>query len=137
VTGQAGERVVAPLVARLNAIENLEVNLMTLKSAFWGPMISVTGLLTYQDLVEGLAGEDLGDEVIISKIMLKDDTDLTLDGKHVPELSAALGVPVAAVENSARGLAAGALGTGEHALRGGERAYHGPYEPNLPLAALN
>lgn len=137
VTGQAGERIVAPLVARLNQIEGLEVRLRTLASDFWGPMISVTGLLTYQDLVAGLAGEDLGDEVVISKIMLKDGTDLTLDGKHVPELTAALGVPVTAVENSARGLASGCMGTDEHALRGGERAYHGPYEPNLPLAALN
>lgn len=137
VTGQAGERVMRPLVERLNAIENLEVVLRPLVSTFWGPMISVTGLLTHHDLTTGLAGEDLGDELIISRIMLKDGTDLTLDSKQVSDVAASLGVPVAAVENSARGLVAGVLGTGEHTLRGGERAYHGPYEPNLPLAALN
>ncbi len=137
VTGQAGERIMRPLVDRLNTIENLEVLLRPLESPFWGPMISVTGLLTYQDVTAGLAGQDLGDEVVISRIMLKDGTDLMLDGKQVPELAASLGVSVAAVENSARGLVSGVLGTGEHSLRGGERAYHGPYEPNLPLAALN
>lgn len=137
VTGQAGERVMQPLIARLNEIENLEVTLRPLASSFWGPMITVTGLLTYHDVTTGLAGQDLGDEVVVSRIMLKDGTDLTLDGKQVPDLAVALNVPVAAVENSARGLVAGVLGTGEHTLRGGERAYHGPYEPNLPLAALN
>lgn len=137
VTGQAGERIMRPLVDRLNQVGNLHVTLRTLTSPFWGPMITVTGLLTHHDLVAGLAGQDLGDEVVVSRIMLKDGTDLTLDGKHVPEIAADLGVPVAAVENSARGLVAGVLGTGEHTLRGGERAYHGPYEPNLPLAALN
>lgn len=137
VTGQAGERILRPLVDRLNRIEGLDVALRSLTSPFWGPMITVTGLLTHHDLVAGLEGQDLGDELVVSRIMLKDGTDLTLDGKHVPDLAADLGVPVAAVENSARGLVAGVLGTGEHTLRGGERAYHGPYEPNLPLAALN
>jgi putative radical SAM enzyme (TIGR03279 family) len=136
-TGQAAERLLRPLVDQLNAIEGLVVDLQPLVSTFWGPEITVTGLLTYHDLTTSLAGRDLGDAVVISQVMLKDGTDLLLDGRRVPELSEALGVPVLVVENSARGLVAGALGAEEAALRGGEHAYHGPYEPNLPLAALN
>lgn len=137
VTGQAAHRLLAPLVERLNAVEGLEVVLRPLVSTFWGPQITVAGLLTYHDLTTALAGEDLGDAVVITRVMLKDGTDMLLDGKRVPELAEALGVPVLAVENSARGLVAGVLGTQESGLRGGEHAYHGPYEPNLPLAALN
>jgi NifB/MoaA-like Fe-S oxidoreductase len=94
-------------------------------------MISVTGLLTYADLMKALPGTDLGDEVIISDIMLKPMTDVTLDGKHVPEIAEALGKPVRAVENSARGLIMGALGEEEAGwLR--ERQYANPYEPSIP-----
>jgi putative radical SAM enzyme (TIGR03279 family) len=139
VTGMAGERLLAPLVARLNQVENLEISLRALPSPFWGPMITVTGLLTCQDLVEQLAGQDLGEAVVISKIMLKDGTDMTLDGKHVPEISQALGVPVLAVENSAFGLFEGALGSAAPRARVSSYRYGNPYEPNtnVPLAALN
>lgn len=137
ITGQAGERIMRPLIDRLNEIENLTVNLRVLVSDFWGPAITVTGLLTYHDLVKHLGAEDLGDALVISRVMLKDGTDLLLDGKRVSDLAEALNLPVHAVENSARGLVAGVLGTSEVSLPGGEYSYHGPYEPNLPLAALN
>ncbi|MEB3284699.1 MAG: DUF512 domain-containing protein [Candidatus Sericytochromatia bacterium] len=137
VTGQAGERIMRPLIARLNEIEGLTVKLQVLKSEFWGPEITVTGLLTYHDLVTNLKGKPIGDALIISRVMLKDGTDLLLDGKQVGDLATALEIPVHAVENSARGLVAGVFGTSEANLPGGEYAYHGPYEPNLPLAALN
>ncbi|MEB3195626.1 MAG: DUF512 domain-containing protein [Candidatus Sericytochromatia bacterium] len=137
VTGQAGERVLAPLVDRLNQVEGLTVTLAVLKSSFWGEQITVTGLLTYHDITTSLAGQSLGDAVVLSRIMLKDGTDLTLDGKQVGDIASALGVTVLAVENSARGLVSGVLGRAEVSLEGGEYAYHGPYEPNLPLAALN
>ncbi|MDB5096936.1 MAG: FeS-containing oxidoreductase [Cyanobacteria bacterium RYN_339] len=139
VTGQAGERIMAPLVARLNQVENLEVRLRTLASPFWGPMITVTGLLTYQDLVDQLQGEDLGERVVISKVMLKDGSAVTLDGKTVPEIAAGLGVPVDAVENSAFGLFEGALGMAAPRARVAAYRYGNPYEPNsaVPLGALN
>jgi putative radical SAM enzyme (TIGR03279 family) len=136
VTGQAGERILRPLVSRLNEIDNLDVDLRVLISQFWGPQITVTGLLTFHDVVSTLRGQNLGDALVISRIMLKDGTDLMLDGKHVSDLAAALDIPVYAVENSARGLVAGVLGTAEASLPGGEFSYHGPYEPNLTLAAL-
>lgn len=130
VTGQAGDRILKPLIERLNQIENLEVQLRGLNSLFWGPMITVAGLLTHQDLVHHLAGQDLGDEVIISDIMLKPGTDLTLDGKHVPDLESDLGHKVVVAENSARGLISGALGNEMPKLS--DRVYGNPYEVHIP-----
>lgn len=138
VTGQAGAPSVKPIVERLNRIHNLEVRLWSLASEFWGPMITVTGLLTYQDLTQKLQGQDLGDELVISRIMLKDGTDLMLDGKRVPELAEALGLPVVAVDNAAGGLLLGVLRDLAPTFKGPARRYHNPYEPDaLPLAALN
>lgn len=139
VTGQAGERILHPLVERLNEIGGLEVNLRPLPSPFWGPMITVTGLLTYQDLVDQLTGQNLGEQVIISKVMLKDGSEVTLDGKTVADLTTALGVPVVAVENSAYGLFEGTLGLEAPRKRVATYRYGNPYEPNsaVPLGALN
>ncbi|HEY9721807.1 MAG TPA: DUF512 domain-containing protein [Oscillatoriaceae cyanobacterium] len=130
VTGQAGERFVAPLVDRLNAVEGLDITLRKLVSDFWGSLITVTGLLTYHDLVHHLQGQELGDALVISDVMLKPGTDLTLDGKRVPDLEAALGVPVVVAENSARGLVSGTLGAEMPKLS--ERVYGNHYEPNIP-----
>ena len=117
----------------------LEVALKALPSPFWGPMITVTGLLTYQDLVTQLQGQDLGERAIVSKVMLKDGSAVTLDGKTVPEIGEALGVPVEAVENSAYGLFEGALGLPAPRARVASYRYGNPYEPNsaVPLGALN
>jgi NifB/MoaA-like Fe-S oxidoreductase len=86
--------------------------------------------LTHSDLVHHLQGRDLGDELIISDVMLKPHTDMTLDGKHVPDIAEALGVKVTAVENTARGLIAGALGEAMPQLS--TRAFSTMYEPNIP-----
>ncbi len=137
ITGEAGERVLQPFVTRLNQIEALTVRLRVVPSLFWGGIITVTGLVTGEDLLRELRDEDLGDAVIVSRVMLKDGTDLTLDGKRISELAEALGVPIHAVENSATGLIAGVLGEPESHWALSERLYGNAYEPNLPLAALN
>jgi putative radical SAM enzyme (TIGR03279 family) len=139
VTGMAGERLLSPLIERLNQVDGLEVMLKALPSPFWGPMISVTGLLTFHDLVEQLRGQDLGERVVVSKVMFKDGSELTLDGKTRADLELALGVPVDAVENSAYGLVEGALGVAAQRTRPSMYRYGNPYEPNsaVPLGALN
>lgn len=130
VTGQAGKRILEPLVDRLNTIDNLEVELHALQSVFWGPAITVAGLLTHQDLVHHLGGRDLGDALVISDIMLKPGTDMTLDGKRVSDIEIDLAKSVVVAENSARGLIAGVLGNEMPKLS--ERILASPYEPSIP-----
>jgi putative radical SAM enzyme (TIGR03279 family) len=133
VTGLAGERIMTPLVEQLNQIKNLEVNLKVLKSDFWGGIITVTGLLTHSDLVQHLKDEDLGDALVISRVMLKDGTNLLLDGKTTTDVSNDLNIPVVAVENSAYGLITGALGDESAWLnKHSDRSYSNPYEPTMP-----
>jgi putative radical SAM enzyme (TIGR03279 family) len=130
VTGQAGKRILTPIIERINQVENLEVKLWSLDSPFWGPMITVAGLLTHADLVHHLQGQDLGDELIISDVMLKPYTDMTLDGKRVADITESLGLTVTPVENTARGLIAGVLGEAMPQLS--TRAFSTMYEPNIP-----
>ncbi len=61
---------------------------------FFGERITVSGLVTGQDLIEQLKGKDLGDELLIPENMLKDDSDVFLDDVTVGEVADALGVTV-------------------------------------------
>jgi putative radical SAM enzyme (TIGR03279 family) len=101
VVGNAVELAFQPLLERLNRVEGLTVRLEALASAYWGQTISVTGLLTGQDLITQLRGKDLGEAILLPSVMLKQDQPCFLDDVTVQEVSEALGVeifPVSGVE---------------------------------------
>ena len=69
--GNAVEYAFAPLVARLNEIEGLTMEMAAIHSDYWGQEITVTGLLTGQDIASQLSGKSLGDGVLLPGLMLK------------------------------------------------------------------
>jgi putative radical SAM enzyme (TIGR03279 family) len=94
VVGNAVEYAFATLVQQLNQVAGLTVNLVALKSNYWGQEITVTGLLTGQDLLAGLQGQDLGEAILLPSVMLKHDDARFLDDMTVEELSHQLQVPI-------------------------------------------
>jgi putative radical SAM enzyme (TIGR03279 family) len=101
VVGNAVELAFEPLVQQLNSVTGLVVNLFPLRSEYWGQEITVTGLLTGQDLITGLIGKDLGEGILLPSLMLKHDDTRFLDDLTVAEVSQKLGVeifPVTGVE---------------------------------------
>ncbi|WP_024545438.1 TIGR03279 family radical SAM protein [Picosynechococcus sp. NKBG15041c] len=99
VVGNAVEKAFEPLVARLNQVENLTVTLAALNSDYWGQAITVTGLLTGQDLIDKLAGRDFRDGILLPRVMLKHDEAKFLDDKTVAEVAITLGTPIYPVED--------------------------------------
>jgi NifB/MoaA-like Fe-S oxidoreductase len=106
VVGNAVEKAFLPLVERLNRIQGLEVNLVALASQYWGQQITVTGLLTGEDLLHDLAGKDLGDRLLIPSIMLKHDEPKFLDDLTVEEVALQLGTPALVVNGVEEAIAA-------------------------------
>ncbi|AFY67469.1 TIGR03279 family radical SAM protein [Geitlerinema sp. PCC 7407] len=94
VVGNAVERAFEPIVQRLNQIEGLQFQMVALNSHYWGQSITVTGLLTGQDLAAGLQQRDLGDGVLLPSLMLKHGDQRFLDDMTVGELAAQLQAPV-------------------------------------------
>lgn len=94
VVGNAVEKAFEPLVKQLNTVEGLNVRLAALHSNYWGQEITVTGLLTGQDLLTGLHGKDLGDGILLPSLMLKHDDTRFLDDMTVAELSCHLEIPI-------------------------------------------
>ena len=66
---------------------------------FFGEKITVSGLITGQDLVEQLRGKELGDRLLISSSMLESTGKMFLDDLTVEEVQQELNIPVTAVNS--------------------------------------
>ncbi len=77
---------------------SVEVSLYPIKNCFFGETITVSGLVTGQDLIKQLKGKDLGEVLYIPISMLRSGEDVFLDDLHLSDVEEALGVPVAALE---------------------------------------
>jgi len=112
-TGKAAGPVMRLLSDKLTArVPGLTVTVREIENRFFGPEITVSGLLTGKDMAEQLAGRDLGDAVLISACALRAEGDLFLCGMTPRELAKKLGVPVVAVKNDGADLLAAMLGRG-------------------------
>lgn len=99
VVGNAVEKAFQPLLNSLNEISGLTVNLVALASQYWGQEITVTGLLTGQDLLQGLKGKPLGDGILLPSVMLKQGEPVFLDDMTVTELAEQLKTEIFPVSN--------------------------------------
>ena len=81
----------------------LKVNTFKIKNNFFGENITVAGLLTGKDVTEQLSDAakngELGEELLLPRVMLRSEGDLTLDGMKPSEISEALGVEIEFVES--------------------------------------
>ena len=91
----------ARIVAELNALTGAQVQLVPVANEFFGPVTTVSGLLTGQDVVAALRDRTQGEMVLLPRAMLGSSygvgsalPGLTLDDLSLGELSAQLGVPV-------------------------------------------
>lgn len=98
VVGNAVETAFVPLLQQLNKVEGLDVKLAALRSEYWGQEITVTGLLTGQDLLKQLSGKDFGDGILLPALMLKHDDTRFLDDMTVAEVSRQLGTQILVVQ---------------------------------------
>ena len=94
VVGNAVEKAFGPILHQLNSVVGLEVNMCALCSDYWGQAITVTGLLTGQDLLQKLQGRDLGDGILLPAVMLKYGDSCFLDDMTVEELARQLNTPI-------------------------------------------
>jgi len=100
IVGNAVETAFQPLVNRLNQVNNLEVNLVALNSQYWGQEITVTGLLTGEDLLYHLSNrQDLATNILLPSVMLKHDEEKFLDDITVVEIEQKLGIIIHPVKD--------------------------------------
>ena len=110
VVGRIVASALRPVTDRLSAIHGLEVQLLGLPSPYWGQDQVVTGLLTGEDLLKGVDGLDLGDELLLPSVMLRQGQPVFLDDVTLEQLQESLPVPVRIVHGAAD-IVAAALGS--------------------------
>ena len=106
VVGRLVDEALSTVTARLNQVEGVSLRLYGLPSPYWGQDQVVTGLLTGQDLVSGLEGCDLGDQLLLPAVMLRQGQPVFLDDMTLAELEQRLPVPVRIVHGAADVIAA-------------------------------
>ena len=94
VVGNVVAKAFQPIQARLNQIQGLQVDLVGIASRYWGQDLTVTGLVTGQDLLETLSDRPCGEAILLPSVMLKHGETCFLDDRTVADLEQQLQVPV-------------------------------------------
>ena len=100
VVGKLVENELQKPCKRLNKINNFILHLYGIPSPYWGQEQIVTGLLTGQDLIIGLQGKDLGDELLLPSVMLRQGEKIFLDDMTLQELCSSLNVSIRIVHDA-------------------------------------
>jgi putative radical SAM enzyme (TIGR03279 family) len=74
----------------------LDITVRPVLNEFFGPMVTVSGLLTGRDVVRALQGQELGDAVFVPRSMFEATGQVTLDEMTKEEMEASLQVEVVA-----------------------------------------
>ena len=107
VCGESFSRELQSFVDRMVLRTGISMHVIPVVNQFFGSTVTVSGLITGQDLIEQLKVVDLGEAVFIPDVMLKNGEDLFLDDLSVADLEAALGTEVFVVENTPWGILEG------------------------------
>ncbi len=101
VVGRLVDKALETVTERLNGIEGVCLQMHGLPSPYWGQDQVVTGLLTGQDLLDGLKDQDLGDQLLLPSVMLRQGQPVFLDDMTLDQVQAQLPVPIRIVHGAA------------------------------------
>ncbi|MCL2336778.1 MAG: DUF512 domain-containing protein [Firmicutes bacterium] len=101
VTGTLAGPLLRQVTDELNRIGQVQIGLQVLQNNFFGHNVTVAGLLTGRELINGLTGHELGEKVLFPSVMLRDGDEVFLDDITVAEISRCLQTPVLPVDGPA------------------------------------
>jgi putative radical SAM enzyme (TIGR03279 family) len=84
-----------------------DITLVPVENTFFGPTVTVAGLLTGRDVIKSLSGIAAGHDLLLVPDVALKDGEVFLDDVTVKELEAALGVRTVVVESTPEGLLKG------------------------------
>lgn len=102
-------RLAAPFIKQLAKecqaeFQNYEIEVIAIRNDFFGEMITVSGLLTGQDILAQLKGKDLGEKLLLPCNLLRSGEEVFLDDMTVTELKDSLQVNIDIVKSSGQDL---------------------------------
>ncbi len=100
VVGSLVSNALMPIVENFNSIENLTVHLHGLPSPYWGQEQVATGLLTGRDIIQALRNQELGDQLLIPSMMLREGQPIFLDDMTLTNVEEALDISTRIVDGA-------------------------------------
>ncbi|UCH44872.1 MAG: DUF512 domain-containing protein [Nitrospiraceae bacterium] len=97
-TGVSFMPILKDFVSRLKSIEGLSLDIFKVENSFFGPSVSVTGLLTGKDVLKSVLGKTKADCLLVPDVVLKSGEDVFLDNVTLKDLEENLGMQVKAIE---------------------------------------
>ena len=115
ITGRLAAPYLERMCAQLHAVfPQRDVRVLAIRNDFFGEMITVSGLLTGQDILaqcmEAEYKEELGDKLILPQNVVQADAELLLDDYVVDDLRRKLGKEISVVPNDGYSLLKAMLG---------------------------
>lgn len=86
----------------MEMVPGLMIHVYEIRNDFFGEMITVSGLLTGQDLIAQLTGKELGEALYLPQNVLRSGEEVFLDDVTVTEMEKALQVKVDIIKSSGR-----------------------------------
>lgn len=86
----------------MEMVPGLMIHVYEIRNDFFGEMITVSGLLTGQDLIAQLTGRELGEALYLPQNVLRSGEEVFLDDVTVTEMERALQVKVDIIKSSGR-----------------------------------
>lgn len=100
-TGKLAFHFIAEMAAQVTELcPQITVHVYVIRNDFFGEMITVSGLLTGQDLLAQLKEQRLGEKLLLPQNVLKSGEAIFLDDMTLAELEKALQVPIDIVKSS-------------------------------------
>jgi putative radical SAM enzyme (TIGR03279 family) len=91
VTLVCGTLIASLLERKVAELSEVAVEVVPVENRFFGPTVTVSGLLTGQDVIEALRGRDLSDPVFLPRAMFDASGELTLDDMSPAAIGERLG----------------------------------------------
>ncbi|WP_027714543.1 DUF512 domain-containing protein [Desulfuromonas sp. TF] len=107
ITGESAYPELARFIGALCAKTGVDIHLYPVRNEFFGGHVSVTGLLTGQDIIAQLRGRPLGESLLVPDVMLKEGEDVFLDDLSLLDLERELEVRVSKVSSTPWGILEG------------------------------
>lgn len=96
--------------------EGLKIHVYPITNEFFGEMITVSGLITAQDIIKQLTGQKLGEVLFLPENILRSGEDVFLDDLTTADVQKALQVPIDIVKSNGYELISSMLGLDKGAL---------------------
>ena len=100
-TGKLAYRFIADMAGQImQTYPQISIHVFAVRNDFFGEQITVSGLLTGQDIMAQLKGQALGEKLLLPQNVLKSGEEIFLDDISLSELEKALQVPIDIVKSS-------------------------------------